>query len=221
MARAVVIARRTTKVDTIDIDSCLEENHTLANTVTDHPVEEGVNITDHVRPNPDTVQLRCFVSNTPLSTEQRARAIRAGDVDFRTTAETGTEIGATDGRGANAYARLKKLRNEGSFIEVVTTLCTYGTTANEGMVIENLGIPRSKENYDGLEFVLQLKQIKIVRNRRTTDRRQKEKHTRKEKKEGQKPVQKKNKSRLATGYDQSNGDTIGTITGALGFGGGG
>lgn len=205
MGRAVVIARRTTKIDTIEIDSCLDESHQLTNTVTDHPVEEGFNVSDHSRPNPDLVTLRCFVSNTPLSTEQKTRAVRQGDIDFNTTAASGVQIGAVDGRGANAYTKLKKLRDEGTLIEVVTTLRTYGVSATEGMMIESITIPRTRENFDGLEFSINLKQIRIVKNRQTTDQKQKEKNTRKEKKEGQKttsePVDKR--SALAKDYDNN------------------
>ena len=204
MARAVVINRRTTKIDTIEIDSCLDETHQLSNTVTDHPVEEGFNVSDHSRPNPDVVTLRCFVSNTPLSSEQRSRAVRQGDIDFRTSAASAVQIGAVDGRGANAYTKLKKLRDEGTLIEVVTTLRTYGVSATEGMMIQEISIPRSKDNFDGLEFSITLKQIRIVKNRQTTDQQQKERNTRKEKKEGQKtteePVDKR--SALAKNYDE-------------------
>lgn len=37
-----------------------------ASEVTEHAVEEGVNVTDHVRPTPDHVTLEVFVSNTPV-----------------------------------------------------------------------------------------------------------------------------------------------------------
>lgn len=221
MARAVVIVRRTSKISAegssvVEIDSCLEESHSLTNTVTDHPVEEGFNVSDHSRPNPDLVTLRCFVSNTPLSAEQRTRAVRQGDVDFRTSSESGVQIGATDGRGANAYLKLLKLRNEGTLVEVVTTLKTYGTTATEGMMIESLTIPRSKDNFDGLEFSINLKQVRIVKNRRTTDRKQKEKNTRKEKKDGQKTTEKKDtRSQLAK---EADGDgLVNKVKGAIGF----
>lgn len=188
MARAVVLKRMVTKIDVIEIDSCLDETHTMDNTVTDHPVEEGFNISDHSRPNPDKVTLRCFVSNTPLSADQRTRAVRQGDIDFETSAAQGVEIGAVDGRGNDAYRKLAKLRQEGTLVEVVTSLKTYGTTATEGMTIESISIPRTRQNYDGLEFSISLKQIRIVRNRSTTQ--QVDKRTRKKKKEGAKTAEK-------------------------------
>lgn len=182
--RAVILVRKKTKIDTIDIDSCLDESHELTNTVTDHPVEEGFNATDHSRPNPDRVTLRCFVSNTPLSAEQVKSSVRSGNVTFETTAPR-----VVEGRGNQAYTQLKKLRDEGTLIEVVTTLRTYGVSKSEGMMIESISIPRTRFNYDGLEFSITLKQVRIVRNKQTRDVKQKDKRTRPKKKEGSKPTE--------------------------------
>lgn len=196
MARAVVMSKpRLCQIDTITIDAVKEETHTLANTVTDHPVEEGFNVSDHSRPEPDVVTLQCFISNTPLSQEQQTRAVQEGSVQFETTAVQsgtnvggtvvgGTEIGAIDGRGIDAFKKIKKLRDEGTLIKVVTTLKTYGGTPTEGMTIQSLTIPRTSKNYDGLEFSVTLKQIRIVRNRQTTDVKPKEKQVEKKKHQG-------------------------------------
>lgn len=185
-SRAVVLARKQIKIESIEIDSCLDESHQLTNTVTDHPVEQGFNISDHVRPNPDQVTLRCFVSNTPLSVDQTKSAVRQGAVNFDTTAPQ-----VIEGRGNQAFLQLKKLRDEGTLIEVVTTLKTYGVSKTEGLVIESLTIPRTRQNYDGLEFTIQLKQIRIVKNRQTRDTRPKDKRAEKKKKKGKKTTEEK------------------------------
>lgn len=179
-SRAIVVYKRITKVETIEIDSCLEETHDLTNTVTDHPVEDGFDVSDHSRPDPDQVKLRCFISNTPLSVEQQLRSIRAGDTTFDTTATGPVTIGAVGGRGDKNFVALKKLRDEGTFIQVVTTLKTYGLSATQGMAITAISVPRTRQNYDGLEFTISLKQIRIVKNRSTQDskRKQKKKSTR-------------------------------------------
>lgn len=181
MARGVVLrkATRTQVGDLVDIDACLDESHDLPNTVTDHPVEEGFNTTDHVRPEPDRVTLRCFVSNTPFSEEQMASAARAGSWDFQTLAPE-----TVPGRGDNAFAKLKKMRDDGAIITVVTTLRTYGAKEGEGMVIERLSVPRTLENYDGLEFTLQLKQVHVVRNRSTRAPKAKDTRARAKEKKG-------------------------------------
>lgn len=171
MAERAIVRTRIRPVqigDNIVIDACREETHTLANTITDHPVEQGFNISDHVRPEPDVLTLTCFISNTPLSREQQSRAVREGSVQFETSAQEGRQIGAVGGRGEKAFERLKKLRDEGTLVSIYTNLRNYGVTQTEGMVIQSLTIPRTRENFDGLEFSITFKQVRIVRNRQTT-----------------------------------------------------
>lgn len=180
-SRAILLRRVAAKIDTIEVDSCLEESHTLNNTSTDNPVEKGFDVTDHVRPDPDLVNLRCFVSNVPLSANQEKRAVRQGGVQFDTTAPQ-----ATLSRGDDTFRKLKQLRDEGTMIKVITSLKTYGVSSSEGMVITGLTINRTRETIDGLEWAMQLKQIHIVENRSTVDVRAKDKRTPKKKKEGAK-----------------------------------
>lgn len=47
-------------------DLVTQEQHHLKTEATSFPVEEGVDITDHVRPEVDRVSLQTFVSNTPI-----------------------------------------------------------------------------------------------------------------------------------------------------------
>lgn len=192
MARGIFLPKRVfTRVDVVEVDSCLDETHKLSNTITDHPVEEGFNVTDHIRSNPDIVNLRCFVSNTPISREQVKNSVKEGTVSFETTAPE-----TIVGRGHEAYLKLKKLKEEGKIIEVVTSLCTYGVTPDSGLVIESLDIQRTRQNFDGLEFSVSLKQIRIVRNKQSTMKAPKEKQAQKKVDKGEqvtKPVDNRTK----------------------------
>lgn len=49
----------------IRIDATVGETHTYANTVTDHPIEGGSPITDHVRPDPVRLTIQGVISNAP------------------------------------------------------------------------------------------------------------------------------------------------------------
>lgn len=51
----------------IRVDATVQAAHMYVNTVTDHPVERGANITDHVRPDPVRLNLVGVVSNAPIS----------------------------------------------------------------------------------------------------------------------------------------------------------
>lgn len=50
-------------------DLIMAEKHEHTTTITSHPVEKGVNITDHVRDMPDSLSLDVWVTNTPLDVD--------------------------------------------------------------------------------------------------------------------------------------------------------
>jgi hypothetical protein len=50
----------------IEFDVLISETHTLASTVTDHPVEKGAPVTDHVRAKPREIAFQAFVTNFPI-----------------------------------------------------------------------------------------------------------------------------------------------------------
>ena len=45
----------------------LSEEPTISASVTDHPIEIGANVSDHIRPNPDVLRMDVVVSNTPVN----------------------------------------------------------------------------------------------------------------------------------------------------------
>lgn len=182
-----VIISLTGDRDIIEVDACLDESHSLTNTVTDHPVETGSNVSDHSRPNPDEVTLRCFVSNTPITLEQKTRTIKTkSGIKFETTSRSGAKLHADRGRAYEAFTKLKKMRDDGTLVKVATTLKTYEANANGGMAITSLNVSRTSKNYDGLEFTITLKQVRIVKNKQTSDKRRADRRTGQKKKEGSK-----------------------------------
>lgn len=148
-------------LESIVMDVVEDENHDLSNTLTDHPVEDGADVTDHIRPEPDVVTQRCFISNTPLSRDQQTRAIKRGDITVTTSAEERGKVGE-DGLALAGWKKLRKLRDEGILVTVSTTLGEYTS-----MAVKNLSAPRNAQNYDGLEFTIVFRKIKIVRNKLT------------------------------------------------------
>lgn len=51
-------------------DVCTDEQHHLQSEATEHPVEKGADVTDHVRPKVARLSLSYFVSNTPIICKQ-------------------------------------------------------------------------------------------------------------------------------------------------------
>jgi hypothetical protein len=51
----------------LEFDAVISEEHASSAEATEHPVEEGIAITDHVKPNPARLSLQAVVTNTPLN----------------------------------------------------------------------------------------------------------------------------------------------------------
>ena len=54
------------RVGLVELDASLSESHSMNATVTEYPVEEGADIADHIRRQPDTITISGIVSDTPL-----------------------------------------------------------------------------------------------------------------------------------------------------------
>ena len=147
MAATVIVPRQPfdTKIGDIVVDASIAETHVLENEITDHPVEQGANISDHSRPMPDSFTMECVVSNTPILPDA-----------------AGARPENKPGRAKATYEALKKLRDEGTLIDVVTSLVTY-----KSMVVKAVSIPRDAKTSDALKFSITLKQIRVVKNKLT------------------------------------------------------
>lgn len=140
----ILFTKTKAKIGAVVLDASLSEAHNTSNDVTDHPVEKGADITDHVRQKPKTLRLTGLVSNTPLPDPGKP-------VEFKPEA------------ASTAYQDLMRLADQGETITVVTALRTY-----EDMVIESLDVPRDASLGQTLQFTCSLKQIRSVETRRVT-----------------------------------------------------
>ena len=59
----------------VTVDVVMDESFEINSTVTDHPVEEGANMSDHSRPEPIVITANCIVSETPISASDTTRAL--------------------------------------------------------------------------------------------------------------------------------------------------
>jgi hypothetical protein len=202
MAATAVIVRKPTKIDTIVLDASVSETHTLTNTVTYHPVEEGAAVSDHSRPEPDEITLEGLVSNTPLSRDQQTRAIQSGSVTFQSSAPQ-----ENPGRAEDAFRQLKALRDAGTLVSVVTTLRTYGATDEDKMAITSISIPRDYRTADAFRFTITLRRVRVVKNKLTRNVVAKDKRVGSKVKKGTETPKDAgvNKSQLAKGYDAAQG----------------
>ena len=53
-------------IDGFPMDLALSEEHRFPGEVTSYPVEQGADISDHIRTLPEEITLECIVSDTPI-----------------------------------------------------------------------------------------------------------------------------------------------------------
>ena len=139
MATSLMFRRTPNQLDTLVIvDVVVTEQHASDSDVTDHPVEVGVDITDHFRPKPRGLKLDCMLTDTPIGPGQFAQP----------------------GRSRDAYAVLERLKDTGVLITLTTKLRQY-----ENLLIANLGAPIDSSTGDGLKFSMTLREIRTVESK--------------------------------------------------------
>lgn len=164
-------------------DLVMSEGHEATADVTEHPVETGSNIADHVRPNPEILNLELYVTNTPV-TELDGRGLvqyQSFDVPvWEPPLETtpGSVYRKLRGliplgqprqvtiraltfpdvfnRILEVHKVLKELWAKGVDVTVLTAL---GTNV-QNMVMTSVSAPRTEKG--GATFNLSLKQVKTV-----------------------------------------------------------
>ena len=165
----------------VSLDATTAQNHDATNTVTEHPVEDGANMSDHIRPDLDTLSVTGVISNTPVFLPQdNIDGARAVDVQVEGVASgvriplpgvgalvgnipiSPTPKGVVTGfspdfdRISACYQALLSLRNDGVLCRVITHVRVY-----ESMAIRKLSVPLDPTTGHSLPLTLEFVQIRI------------------------------------------------------------
>jgi len=125
------------RIGVVELDAALSETHSKEALVTDHPVEFGADVSDHIRRLPDSVEINGIVSNTPL-------------VFLSAVTESPT-------RAEDAYEELRRIMDEGELVTVATTLREYSN-----MALTNLAVARDAASGNVMNATMSLREIIIA-----------------------------------------------------------
>jgi hypothetical protein len=125
-------------LDDVEFDVSESESHRSSAKITDHPVEAGAQISDHVVPEQDSLELTARVTNTPIVSQD----------------ETAT---LSPFRAEEAYRRLIELKNARETVSVITSLREY-----ENMIITSVGVSRNASSGNVLALSISLRQIRTA-----------------------------------------------------------
>lgn len=126
----------------LQFDASVSENHMSELDVTEHPVERGSDITDHVRLRPNALEMTVIMSNRPI-------AILASQ-----NASLGIKGGNPTERDKDAFAEMLRWQTEGLLLTIVTTLRTY-----ENMILQRIAPTRDAANGKVLRASLSFREI--------------------------------------------------------------
>lgn len=130
----------------MEFDMVTSEQHRWGAAVTSNPVEDGSDVADHIKVNPDTLEITGVISNASLSRWKGQFIERALNILDR------------ESNVQRAFDRLRKLLENKQPVTVYTRYKTY-----PNMVLTSLSIPRSKDNGDAIEFTAGFTHIKRVK----------------------------------------------------------
>jgi len=154
MALSIQFAFRDgTSLETIAFDASLQETHAFSAQVTDFPVEEGTNISDHIRARPIELRIEAFISNNPLL-NQGLNQTSSGGVN-------GSQRPARTSRNSiQELAKLQQLMDEGVAVTIFTGFKQY-----DNMALQSLEVPRDSTVTKGFMVSLHFKQIQTVQSK--------------------------------------------------------
>jgi len=139
------------KIDQIQLDCVLRENHSFQNEVTNFPIEDGSQISDHIVRQPTRLTLDGFVTNSPVNLLGIASNLIKGlgreRVETALTELLVIQEGALDNAGNITH----------KLITVATGLRTYND-----MAMVSLNIPRDRTTGDTLRFTAEFVRVNIA-----------------------------------------------------------
>jgi len=147
MITELFIGTQRSVVGVVQFDCTLSVNYSDSCEITSHSVEDGEDISDNIRPLAATIELNGLVSNTPIAL--------LGGLTAKSPVLTDTVN--PDDRVEAAYSALLKAKDEGTLLDVGTSLRSY-----ENMAIENLNVIRDAANGNVLNCTISLRKIVIA-----------------------------------------------------------
>ena len=140
---SITIQQNATQV--LEFDATLSETHTGSAQTTDFPVEDGADLTDHIRRTPEELSITGIVSDTPilfLASFRATPSIPGGD---------------PSNRSQDAYGFLKGIKDAGQLVSIETTLRSYAN-----MAITSMTVQRDKDLSKIMQLDLILREILIA-----------------------------------------------------------
>lgn len=125
----------------IIFDAVVTDVRTRDVDVTEHPVETGADVADHVRPKAQELRLEGWIADHPIPGTPAGLLYGQGE----------------DGRSEDVYAQLEAYELAGTLLRVDTKGRSYSN-----LVLQQLSRTTDKTGIDAIHFTATLKEIRII-----------------------------------------------------------
>ncbi len=144
----------------IACDAILSEVHQMTAEATQHEIEDGSDIHDHIINRGRTLTIEGLISDDPITVLQTGiigRTIATATPGFLRT-KIGYGISGSKGKPSKAaFDSFNEIYDNKISVTILTGLKQY-----ENMVMEDFNVPRSSKTIRSLEFTATFRQIRIV-----------------------------------------------------------
>lgn len=162
--------------DILPVDVTTQRTTNFENDMTQHPVEEGPDVTDHIRTKPITMSIDGLISESPISLDSQKAGLISSGASYSNRALGGFKGGfgsAAVGAGAGKVGA-KLFQSGGTPAEIgrkvledlVTSKKRFrvavGNRILDNMVMTRLSIPEDNQTGRALKFSCTLQQIRVV-----------------------------------------------------------
>ena len=138
----------------LPFDLIVDESHTLEFSASDHPLENGAVITDHITQKLRTCQITGMFTNNPV------RKIGNGNTN-ESAYNVSVKVDENQARQNVAQLNYLELEKIAKMREPVTISCSVFPEAIE-MIITSLSVKRSAKDGSSITFTLGLREFKVV-----------------------------------------------------------
>lgn len=136
-----ILGKRRGAIDIIIVDAIIDEAHNRSSNITVHPIQNSSPIADHIINEPETVTMRCQISDTPIRTSFLQNLSR---------------IATFLKPSQQAFEYLNSLWRQKVRMTVVSSLKVY-----RGMAIRNIEFNRGFRTSNILDFTITLQKINV------------------------------------------------------------
>lgn len=133
------------------VDAFISESHAFSNEISEHPIDSGFSIVDHIQNKPISLSLDGIISNTPMD----LIGLAAIDSVNRLLTKENNNFSEM------SFKKIEELFAKREPITIATSLKSY-----PNMVLESLTIERGGGGSEYLSFKCTAKQIRIVEQER-------------------------------------------------------